>query len=52
MFASDVRQQIKVLVIFVRSAFTLAHLLFGFNELYALNPLDHLVSKLILHPQT
>lgn len=48
---SDVRQQIEVLVVFIRSAFAFADLLFGFNEFNTFNPLDHLVSQLILYAQ-
>lgn len=48
---SDVWEQIEVLVVFIRSTFAFADLLFGFNELNPFNPFNHLVPQLILHAQ-
>ena len=41
-----------MLVVLVLSAFALAQLLFRFDKLDALDPLDHLVTELILNAQT
>src|SRR5437660_3194342 len=48
---SNVRQYIEVFVIFVFSSLAEPDLLFRFDEFDAFDPLDHLVSKLILNPQ-
>ena len=48
---SDVRQQIEVLVVFVLAAFSFADRLLRFDELDALDPLDHLVAKLVFDAQ-
>src|SRR5437868_15423556 len=44
-------QKIEVFVIFVLSALSFAQLLFRLHKLNALDPLDHLVAKLILDAQ-
>ena len=49
--ASNVRQQIEVLVILVLAAVALADLLVGVDELDPLDPLDHLVAELVLDAQ-
>ncbi len=48
----DIWKQIEVFVVFVDPAFPGTDELFGFNELDALDPLHHLVAKLVLDPQT
>ena len=48
---SDVRQKIEVFVILVLSAFSLAQVLLRLDKFNALDPLDHLVAKLILNAQ-
>jgi serine/threonine protein kinase len=49
--ASDVRQQVEILIVFVLAAFSFAKHLFRLDELDTLDPFDHLVAKLILHSQ-
>lgn len=48
---SDVRQKIKVFVILIFSTFSLAQLFFRVDEFNAFDPLDHLVTQLILDAQ-
>ena len=49
--SSDVREQIEVFIVFVLAALSEADGLFRFDEFDSLNPLDHLVAKLIFNAQ-
>jgi hypothetical protein len=43
----NVRQQIKVLVVFVFAALALSEQFLGLDKFNPLNPLDHFVTKLV-----
>jgi hypothetical protein len=49
--ASNVGQQVEILIVFVFAAFSFAKGFLRCDEFYPLDPFDHLVAKLVFHSQ-